>query len=873
MWHVHRAASPIFQEQERIMYSFLILLPLTLITATIGVLLIFSPQAADYVDYIASLEGQPDVGSLALQIPLHIASYAIVCFVLVATTHTISAPVSDHRSVILKRLRLALEAIFVAVPSVIIVLLATYTNVYRAARAANALADNANIGLPAALSWTAVGIAIAGLVAIVFADRRRDPRLLRLALVVVVAGIPIVLAVGLLVVALTSDSKQVSWLLEFAAVSGALGLAASVAAVVLVEPPLKLFESSLRPLAITAVDMIAGLALAAYLALAVSLKLWPAEVATFLGMFPVLFMASAAGLLVIALVFAQRSSPVAILSVATSLVVVFHVVDGVLAVHEFRYRSVIPADVKPNANGRFEIGDVEKQRREIPELRDAFRDWLNTRRSAIERYRANGKTYPVIVFAAQGGGIYAAYHSALSLARLYDRCPEFANHVFAVSAVSGGALGSAVFAELVRSVPDGLRNKPAESSGTCIALPEEQKLEARVKKFFATDFLSPVVDSAMVSDIPSLMLPWLRFGRDRAYALEYAFENAYENAFKLGGSAAGGPPSHGLKADFYGRWTPDGPAPALFLAATGANFGLPVVISQIRRPTDARLLLRRLVAAKAADELAGLLENAPERSERQKRMPIANILNFRPDLQLATSTAVALSARFPYVTPPANIRRNEKIEKPTELYQNIRVLELLDGGMFENSGGLVAVDIISDLQSTLRYPQLVNDFKDDISFHLVRFTDNPGQRVGNAAETQHFEILAPLLALNTIRVARGAQLPGSGNFGQGHFYLADPWFAPPLNWLLSQETKTNIELRSGAEIEDRNKLCCKVVMFSRTLHRHLGDFLLNADWEDLKGVGSTLSAELFDPSNKKAFDGLLSLVVEGDERKVEAATK
>jgi hypothetical protein len=75
------------------------------------------------------------------------------------------------------------------------------------------------------------------------------------------------------------------------------------------------------------------------------------------------------------------------------------------------------------------------------QLRDAFLAWLQVRRPAIEAYRKKGKTYPVIVVAAQGGGVYAAYHSALSLARLYDSCPEVVDHIFVLSGVSGGALG------------------------------------------------------------------------------------------------------------------------------------------------------------------------------------------------------------------------------------------------------------------------------------------------------------------------------------------------------------------------------------------------------------------------------------------------
>jgi hypothetical protein len=71
----------------------------------------------------------------------------------------------------------------------------------------------------------------------------------------------------------------------------------------------------------------------------------------------------------------------------------------------------------------------------------------------IEAYRQEKKLYPLFIVAAQGGGFYAAYHSALSLARLQDACSEFSDHVFAISSVSGGSLGAAVFTELLRGQP------------------------------------------------------------------------------------------------------------------------------------------------------------------------------------------------------------------------------------------------------------------------------------------------------------------------------------------------------------------------------------------------------------------------------------
>ena len=88
----------------------------------------------------------------------------------------------------------------------------------------------------------------------------------------------------------------------------------------------------------------------------------------------------------------------------------------------------------------------------LPHDSSGFRDWLLARQGEIETYgaRNRGQKFPIFVVAAQGGGYYAAYHSALFLARVADRCPNFGQHVFAISSVSGGSLGAAVFTEALR---------------------------------------------------------------------------------------------------------------------------------------------------------------------------------------------------------------------------------------------------------------------------------------------------------------------------------------------------------------------------------------------------------------------------------------
>src|SRR5262249_38079803 len=144
-------------------------------------------------------------------------------------------------------------------------------------------------------------------------------------------------------------------------------------------------------------------------------------------------------------------------------------------------------------------------------------------------------------------------------------------------AISGGSLGAAVYSELMRKVPAAERGNPASTAVECsrVGDPLAYKfLQNNVQTFFRSDFLSPVVASAVLFDIPSFFVPQLRFGNDRAKALEVGFETAWEDLKVPDGGK-------GLSDDFLGRWNPTGPSPALFFSATAVNFGIPIVVSQI----------------------------------------------------------------------------------------------------------------------------------------------------------------------------------------------------------------------------------------------------------------------------------------------------
>ena len=175
--------------------------------------------------------------------------------------------------------------------------------------------------------------------------------------------------------------------------------------------------------------------------------------------------------------------------------------------------------------------------------------------------------YPVYVVAAQGGGIYAANQTALFLARLQDVCPAFRHHLFAISSVSGGSVGAAVFASALDAA-DRAASAPAvtlaraETSAVSepAALPVPANpcpriasflrrdalgsspsgagpIEKRVQAILDQDFLSPLIAAALFPDFSQRFIGYPVAPFDRARALEYAFESSRQG--RLSGVVAG----------------------------------------------------------------------------------------------------------------------------------------------------------------------------------------------------------------------------------------------------------------------------------------------------------------------------------------------
>lgn len=429
-----------------------------------------------------------------------------------------------------------------------------------------------------------------------------------------------------------------------------------------------------------------------------------------------------------------------------------------------------------------------------------------------------------------------------------------------------GGLGSAVYAELLRAHPVAQQRASSNSTVGCTGDPKFP-LQTTVNEYFTKDFLSPVIASAFIFDVPSFFLPQLRLSQDRATALEASFELGWNRLPQIQSGTIG----QGLAAPFYGRWTPEDRSPALFMSATGVNFGIPVLISQIdwshnpftsRRAKVSPKQSRAVYPTIEEDEYWSALHQRLRAPEDNPNAGVANLLDFRPDIQLNLSTAVTLSARFPFVTPPGKIAANPHIEPPKQgIFSKTKVLELTDGGFYDNSGSFVASDILREMARLLDDDPDFRVFSDKVRLNVIRFTDTPTKRQAEASEGGHFELVTPLVAYNAVRLSRGVQLTDLAGAKVFDIHLLDEWYDGTLNWLLSQKTLLAVQKRSSWIKGTDNLECCLIKTADMTSPRRIR--LDEGRMADAEKRGYIV--EKFVP-NQEQFEALLQLVINGAPR-------
>ncbi len=235
--------------------------------------------------------------------------------------------------------------------------------------------------------------------------------------------------------------------------------------------------------------------------------------------------------------------------------------------------------------------------RETRRVLGSFQTWYDL----VEKNYGAGTMHPLYIVATEGGGIRAAYWTAIVLGALQDSNPNFAPHLFAISGVSGGSLGAVVF--------DALLAEPARGS-----------LQENAHKILGQDFLSPALASMLYPDLVQRFIPFPIAYFDRGRSLEMGWEKAWRNT--MGNNRFAG--------SFVDLWKPGLREwmPALFLNGTSVERGNRIITSNLR-VTDSFFDVDD-AAMKLTSQRLGATEAA---------------------CHIPLSTAAHMSARFTFVSP------------------------------------------------------------------------------------------------------------------------------------------------------------------------------------------------------------------------------
>jgi predicted acylesterase/phospholipase RssA len=303
----------------------------------------------------------------------------------------------------------------------------------------------------------------------------------------------------------------------------------------------------------------------------------------------------------------------------------------------------------------------------------------------------------VILVAANGGGIQAAAWSARVLTGIEEGCRgggdcggrSFARSVRVISAVSGGSVGAMYFANAY--------GKYGAKEGE---LPDNDALE-QVVKLAGRSSLDGVAWGLVYSDFLRTVAPYLsrvRFFRrtDRARALEFEWQRDVDLKARLG------------------EWKRDaieGKRPGVVFNATIVDSGGPLLFSTI---------------------------------EYDQTPSVAKIFDrLYEGYDTPVTSAVRMSATFPYVTPAARAHRDGKSDWPDAEYH------VVDGGYYDNYGMSALVEC---LDNELEMPAVNVTELMVIRIHSMPVVNSP-DRSPVKKRGFFFQMGVPVVALDNVRGA------------------------------------------------------------------------------------------------------------------------
>ncbi len=334
--------------------------------------------------------------------------------------------------------------------------------------------------------------------------------------------------------------------------------------------------------------------------------------------------------------------------------------------------------------------------------------------ACASRYSGKSEPYPVFIIAAAGGGIYAASAASMFLARLQDYDPCFAQHVFAISAVSGGAIGATIFQAVAQSPLTGAAATVAAVPTNRGCLPPEAEsgqtgtnnvLEREVCAIIQDDHFSPLVASIF----PEL-LGFTRSGR--AQELVQSFDASVRQ-----NNPGAAQILDQRFDDFAAKWPNSAIAPAPVLNSTWVETGY-----------------RAAFAPFPLHAIDGSLYSFVD-----KNMP--------DDTYLTLLGAAAVSARFPAVLPPYSLLISTGQPNAGSPSGAVR-WNFVDGGYSDTSGAATALSLYDALKPAAK--------ADHVVLRVILLTSSdPRLEPDDIDGTAFADTLGPIDAMLSVRDGLG----------------------------------------------------------------------------------------------------------------------
>ena len=402
---------------------------------------------------------------------------------------------------------------------------------------------------------------------------------------------------------------------------------------------------------------------------------------------------------------------------------------------------------------------------------------------------------PIIV-AGEGGGSRAAFLLASVLGALEDESLDKSKHpsarpfhqqLFAISSVSGSSVGAAFYISALKAQPavnvgdlkkalyrqrlwfpnvatanpDKANANGSDGTVTGEFLTDFITYKDALQAALSNDFISPVAIGYLARDV--LMLSRIPFVLDRAGVLETSWEDAFNGVY--GATRETSPLSAPLQtvAPAPGGWTP-----LLFLNATSNETGRRVIVTPVKmiEPVTAgnplfidAYDLHELLCSPYLDPKANAYPEISTLDEIARFLPLrfspvagAQCDDKKPrSIDIRLSTAAGTSSRSPFVSPHANLR-----DRRAQITDSA-----VDGGFFDNSGGVTAMEIANGLKLV---DKRLKPFILQVSSEPDWFkdTENCGSngnsggapQVPDEADFRPLGAITDLLTVNSTRIAR-----------------------------------------------------------------------------------------------------------------------